>query len=113
MKYNVKEFLEHYDNKTFELTDQDCEDLVFASYFSSEEYKAGLVTFVDEVEGDSSRWTQTIKTIIKIQDRLFAIEWDKGLTEIQEHEFYADNVIEVEKKVKTIQVVTYEDKKVI
>lgn len=43
---------------------------------------------VDEIEGDSYRWTQHVQTILDIDGELWAVEWERGLTEYQENEFY-------------------------
>jgi hypothetical protein len=43
---------------------------------------------VDIIEGGDRRWYRSITTISKIGDKFFAMEWDKGLTENQEDEFY-------------------------
>lgn len=41
---------------------------------------------VYEVEGEDSRWSRSITTVIKADDgELYAIDWEKGLTENQEH----------------------------
>lgn len=42
----------------------------------------------DEIEGDESRWTRGVTTIFECDGRFFSIDWDRGLTEIQENEFY-------------------------
>lgn len=55
---------------------------------------------IDREEGDCGRWTRHIHSIISINDRTFCIEWEQGLTEMQENEFY-NQPYEVEK-------VTYE-----
>ena len=61
---------------------------------------------VDEVEGSSGRWTQHIKTIIDIDGELWAIDWNRGLTECQENEFY-DQPYRVVKREKQIIVAEY------
>jgi hypothetical protein len=43
---------------------------------------------VDEIDGDSGRWTKHVQTIINIDGDLWAIDWRRGLTEYQENEFY-------------------------
>lgn len=42
---------------------------------------------VDTIEGDRGRWTQHMKTIIDIDNELWAIDWQQGLTEYQESSF--------------------------
>jgi len=57
----------------------------------------------DEIEreyGDNRRWSRSVNSIIKLGERYFSLDWEEGLTECQENEFYSQP-IEVEK-------VTYE-----
>lgn len=69
----------------------------------------------DEVEsqyGENRRWSRSVRSIIEIGGRYFALDWEEGLTELQEHEFY-NQPIEVEKKEysKTIVVTEWVEKK--
>ena len=43
---------------------------------------------VTEVEGDESRWSRTIDTIIKVGEDYWDIPWERGLTECQENMFW-------------------------
>lgn len=63
--------------------------------------------WVDEVGYDSGRWTQSMKTIFKVGDDLWAIPWQRGLTECQENEFY-DQPHRVIKKTRVITETYYE-----
>ena len=56
-----------------------------------------------EIEGDKSRWSVYTQSIIKLRDKYFSIDWDQGLTEIQEDEFY-NQPYEVKKVEKMIPV---------
>lgn len=38
--------------------------------------------------GEKGRWTRVVTSIIEIKDRTFAIDWEEGLTEYQENEYY-------------------------
>ena len=60
---------------------------------------------VEEISGENRRWSQGMQTIFKVDNRYFSICWEKGLTEMQENEFY-DQPEEVELKeyTKTITV---------
>lgn len=49
----------------------------------------GEYEWVDEVGCDSGRWLQLMKTIFRVGDDLWAIPWQRGLTEYQENEFYS------------------------
>lgn len=53
-----------------------------------DELESGDYEEIDEVEGDSGRWTQSVETIISVGGVLWCIPWKKGLTEMQENEFY-------------------------
>lgn len=61
---------------------------------------------VDEIEGKHNRWTQSVTTILQIKDKLFAINWERGLTECQPNEFY-NQPYEVERKTKMIKKTYY------
>ena len=52
--------------------------------------------------GENRRWTRSARTIIKVKDKLFCIEWEQGLTEIQENEYY-NQPYEVEEKTRVIE----------
>ena len=43
---------------------------------------------VDQIENDSGRWTTCMTTVFEIGGRYFAIDWDRGLTERQENEYW-------------------------
>lgn len=62
---------------------------------------------VDELEGDCGRWTQRITTIVNINDELWAVDWDHGLTEHQESEYYNQpyRVQRVEKVVTRTEII--------
>lgn len=66
---------------------------------------------VSETEGDEGRWTRSMQTIFEINGRYFALDWDRGLTECQENEFW-NQPYEVEKKeyTKTITVTEWNKK---
>lgn len=60
---------------------------------------------VDTEYGENRRWTRTVTTIVKLLGRFFSINWEEGLTESQENEFY-NQPVEVKKNTyeKTIVV---------
>lgn len=66
---------------------------------------------VDEIEGYRGRWTQGVQTIIDIDGELWAIDWDRGLTECQENEFYNQpyRVVKREKQIVVTEYVAMED----
>lgn len=50
-----------------------------------------LISNFDEVhreEGEDRRWSKSVLSVIDIEGDLYAIEWEQGLTENQENEFY-------------------------
>lgn len=59
-------------------------------HFSSEELEEMIFDCdkVEEHRGDCHRWTQSVTTIFKVEDRYFRIYWQRGLTEYQENEYY-------------------------
>lgn len=60
---------------------------------------------VDSEYGDNRRWSRTVTTIVELCGRFFSIDWEEGLTEYQENEFY-NQPFEVRKETyeKTITV---------
>ena len=67
----------------------------------------GEYEWVDEVGYDSGRWSQSMETIFKVGDDLWAVPWQRGLTEYQENEFY-DQPYRVVKKTRVITETYYE-----
>lgn len=88
-------FLSKFDNGE-EFTFEELEYIALESDFE----------YVDEIEGDDHRWNREMQTIIRIDGRLFAIDWRKGLTEMQENEYW-DQPYEVKVVEKTIVVKEY------
>lgn len=60
---------------------------------------------INQERGDSGRWEEEIRSIIQLdpsdsidgidKPRLFKMNWQRGLTEMQENEFYDDDIPEV------------------
>jgi hypothetical protein len=50
---------------------------------------------------DERRWVMNTYSIIKLGDRFFGLNWDRGLTEMQENEFYQqpEEVLRTEREV--------------
>ena len=91
-----QEFLERFDNgETFD--EEELKDIVKGEIFS----------IVDtQLDNELHRWTRTVNTIFEVKGRLFALEWEQGLTEDCDDEFY-NQPYEVEKKEKTVVVTEY------
>lgn len=70
-----KEFLDKYDSGA-KFTEQEIRDAIW-------DFKQ-----VEEDEGYNHRWTQDITTVIQVEDRYFRIDWQRGLTECQENEYW-------------------------
>lgn len=62
---------------------------------------------VDEIAGGDTRWTRCMTTVINLCGTNVAIDWQKGLTECQDNEFY-DQPYFVEKKERTVVVTDWE-----
>ncbi len=62
---------------------------------------------IDEIEGGDTRWTRCMTTVINLCGKNVAIDWQKGLTECQDNEFY-DQPYFVEKKERTVVVTDWE-----
>lgn len=68
-------------------------------------YEAG--EFEDDVRcvsteyGDDNRWTRDVCTIVKLFDRHYRIDWEEGLTESCEDQFW-DQPVEVAPKTEVI-----------
>lgn len=74
------------------LTEKEISELVF-------EYE------IETYTGENRRWTRSNKTIIQLKERFFSIDWEEGLTEMQESEFYNQPIEVVKTEVtKTITV---------
>ena len=61
---------------------------------------------VETIYGGNRRWSRSAQTIFNVNGRLFALDWEEGLTENQENEFF-NQPYEVEKRTKTIVVNEY------
>lgn len=91
-----QEFLERfYNGKTF--SEEELRDIV----------KEEIFDIVDtQLDNELHRWTRHVTTIFEVKGGLFALEWQQGLTEDCDDEFY-NQPYEVEKKEKTVKVVEY------
>ena len=91
-KMTNEEFLQRYDSSEPDFTEDEIRKMVFR----------GLGNRVDEIGGECDRWTQSMETIFEVNGRFFAVSWFRGLTELQEDEFWMADVYEVEKKERVI-----------
>lgn len=60
---------------------------------------------VERNKGENQRWTRSVESIVEMHGRYFCIDWEEGLTEYQENEFF-NQPYEVERNTyeKTITV---------
>ena len=89
-----EEFLTRYDNGE-KFTEEELSDLRWE------------FVEVDTQYGENHRWNRPATTIFRVEDRLFALDWWQGLTEMQENEFY-DQPYEVKEVKKMIEITKYE-----
>lgn len=69
---------------------------------------------VKDIEGEDRRWSRGVTSILDIDGETYILNWEKGLTEYQENEFYEQPVkVRIEKKTKvvTMEVTNYIDEK--
>ena len=85
-----EEFLQRYDSGKPNFTEDEIKDMAYEEFGN----------YVTTAEGD---------TIFEVGDRLFAVSWDRGLTEQQENDFDCSEVYEVVKKEKVIFVYVRKD----
>lgn len=66
---------------------------------------------IEKSYGDDHRWTKEVFSIICLLDRYFEIDWQKGLTEMQDNEFYEQpyEVKQIEKVVVTKEWVSIKE----
>lgn len=62
------------------------------------------VTYVDQESLGSGRWMEHMQMIVEYKGQLFAVEWDSGLTEMQDNDFHPDksSIYPVERKEKVV-----------
>lgn len=87
-----EEFLQRYDSGKPNFTEDEIKDMAYEEFGN----------YVTTAEGETHRWYQEVETIFEVGDRLFAVSWDRGLTEQQENDFDDAEVYEVERKEKVI-----------
>lgn len=85
-KLKAKQEKEYYENHY--------EEIILNKIDSGEKLNkselSNLVWDFEEVDceyGDNRRWSRSVTSIVKINDRFFCIKWENGLTENQENEF--------------------------
>lgn len=94
-----EEFLQRYDSGKPNFTEDEIKDMAYEEFGN----------YVTTAERETHRWYQEVETIFEVGDRLFAVSWDRGLTEQQENDFDDSEVYEVERKEKVIFVYIRKD----
>ena len=57
----------------------------------------GNFKFVDEIQGEATRWYFLMETIICVNDRFYSVKWEQGLTEMQENYYKSQTFVPVRK----------------
>ena len=87
-----EEFLQRYDSGKPNFTKDEIEEMAYEEFGN----------YVTTAEGKHHRWYREVETIVEVEGRLFAVNWNEGLTEQQENDFDDAEVYEVERKEKII-----------
>lgn len=56
---------------------------------------------VENIYGENRRWSRSVTTIFELCGRYFSIDWEEGLTECQDNEFY-NQPVEVFRNTKVV-----------
>lgn len=86
------------------LEDYELEEIAFESQYG------GLFAdnFVEVIKKDDTRWFKNMTTILKIDGELYAVDWAKGLTEMQKDSFWGGRGYKVRKTERIITITDYE-----
>lgn len=79
--------------------------------FTESEIKEILWDFeqVWEEEGENRRWTRSVSTVIKVGEYFIMVNWEQGLTECQENEYWEQPYfVKQHKYTKKIEVEEWE-----
>ena len=87
-----EEFLQRYDSGKPNFTKDEIEEIAYEEFCN----------YVTTAEGKTHRLYREVETICEVEGRLFAVNWNEGLTEQQENDFDDAEVYEVERKEKII-----------
>jgi hypothetical protein len=85
------------------LTEEEVEQIVWGDHDDFET--------IEEQEGEGRRWSSTDTVIVKHipTGKFYSVYWERGLTEMQENYFEAQEAKEVNKVTKTVEVTSYEE----
>lgn len=94
-----EEFLQRYNSGKPNFTKDEIEKMAYGEFGN----------YVTTTEGKTHRRYQKVETIFEVEGRLFAVSWDRGLTEMQKNDFDGAEVYEVERKEKVIFIYIRKD----
>lgn len=64
---------------------------------------------VKTIEGEDRRWLKTCEVILKVEGKLYSLEYEKGLTECQENQYSSQIAVEVEEVEENVKVKKFID----
>lgn len=63
---------------------------------------------IEILEGEDRRWSRTDIIVFKVDNRYFELEYEHGLTEYQENEYYSQKPVEVKKVERVVKITDWE-----
>lgn len=102
----IKEFLRWYDAGKPESNFEDVYEYKTVGRFFLSEWEPE-----DVIRGEDRRWSVWIDKVYKVGDRYFMTGYDHGLTEMQEDEYWDNDIQEVENKIEVKVIHTWKRKK--
>jgi len=101
-----EEFEDKLYNKDF--TEQELFDLKWFDLDMEEDIYNDLKSITEEVDSDFDRWTAPASFIFSYKGEYFRLDYDKGLTELQE-DYFNYQPVKVKKVEKTITITEWEE----
>lgn len=93
----------------FEFSDDYFQYKLDTKSFDKEDFWEFIDAFKYETEyGEKRRWSRSAITYCEFRGKFYVCEWDQGLTECQEDEWYGDQPYEVIPGEKTVVIRTWE-----
>lgn len=98
IEWDGDNFLEAFDSG-YHFSEADLEELVFESS-------------CEEIMGEEGRWYRNVTSILKFDGRVFCINWQEGLTEMQPNDFWEQpKEVFVKTELVTVEKTSYISKK--
>lgn len=96
-------------DSNFEFSDNYFQYKLDTKSFDKEDFWEFIDAFKYATEyGENQRWSRWVTTYCKFNNKYYACEWDQGLTEFQEDEWYGEQPYEVISKEETVVIRTWE-----